>query len=204
MSLTVTCIGFVWELQAPTHRLLYLNICWRKSLTLDLIDIWKREFTSALLLRLDHALLLSYSKIANQSDCLKHQDHREYTVNTRTLFIIVLPRNQLDKSWVQLNSGQGIKNWGVCITDEVGGNNLVLSVSKESLQISLRCFLHNLFYLLIRSLSKELTEKNSVTEIYISLFFWSISVGWKCDCLVRRLLLVLLFAIQTTIQFSTP
>ena len=41
----------------------------------------KREFTPAFLFCLDHALftpqgiMLNYSEVENQSDCLKHQDH---------------------------------------------------------------------------------------------------------------------------------
>ena len=58
-----------------------LNSCWRKPFRVDLTDISKREFTLAILFCLNYALLtmmwimFSYSEIANQSDCLKHQDH---------------------------------------------------------------------------------------------------------------------------------
>ena len=58
-----------------------------------------------------------------------------------TIFVIV-PGDQLDKGWGQQDTGLGVKDGGSGVGDEVGGDNGVLGVAQDALQLVFGSVLH--------------------------------------------------------------
>jgi len=63
--------------------------------------------------------------------------------------LVVVPGNELDEVGVQGDTGLGIENGGVVITVQVAGDDLVLGVAKDTLELVLGGFLDNSFDFLV-------------------------------------------------------
>jgi hypothetical protein len=62
-----------------------------------------------------------------------HED-KEVNNSLRVAPFVVVPCDELDETRIQSDSGLGVKDRGIGIADEIGGNDFLLSVVKNSLQ----------------------------------------------------------------------
>ncbi|CAF3491974.1 unnamed protein product [Fusarium graminearum] len=72
--------------------------------------------------------------------------------------LVVVPRDQLDEVVVEGDTGLGIEDGGVGVAVKVRGDNVVLSVGQNTLEVTLRGLLDDLLDLVVRS---TLLEANS-------------------------------------------
>ena len=80
-----------------------------------------------------------------------------------------LPRNQLDKVFIQSNSCFGIKDAWVGVSNEISRHNVIFSIPKVIFQFrTLGCCLHHILDLLIRCLESK--QNIEYTEIEITDF----------------------------------
>ena len=56
--------------------------------------------------------------------------------------LVVVPADQLEKSFIEADSGAGIKNTGGLAVNEVGGDNFVRGVFQDALEVGLAGLLH--------------------------------------------------------------
>ena len=77
-----------------------------------------------------------------------HVDHGAHHYVALAIFIVI-PGNELYKVVIQSNAIPNIKGGGVGVTVEVTGNNLVLSVTQDTLQWALGCLRHHLLDVII-------------------------------------------------------
>lgn len=76
----------------------------------------------------------------------------EEIANTaRVTPLVIVPSNQLDKVSVEGNSGLGVEDRRVAVTDEVSGDNILFSVAHDALERTLRGSLHSLLNLVVGS-----------------------------------------------------
>lgn len=64
--------------------------------------------------------------------------------------LVVVPADQLEKSFIEADSGAGIKNTGGLAVNEVGGDNFVRGVFQDAFEISFRGLFHGLANFLVR------------------------------------------------------
>jgi hypothetical protein len=65
--------------------------------------------------------------------------------------LVVVPRDQLDEVVVEGDTGLGIEDGGVGVAVKVRGDNVVLSVGQDTLEVTLRGLLDDLLDLVVRS-----------------------------------------------------
>lgn len=65
--------------------------------------------------------------------------------------LVVVPGDQLDEVVVERDTGLGIEDGGVCVAVKIGGDNIVLSVGQNALEVTLRGLLDDLLDLVVRS-----------------------------------------------------
>src|SRR5438477_4360221 len=56
---------------------------------------------------------------------------------------VVVPANELEEAFVELDAGAGVENAGMGVVDEVGRHHLVARVSEDALEIGLTGFLES-------------------------------------------------------------
>ena len=69
--------------------------------------------------------------------------------------LVIVPRDQLDKVLVQLDAGLGIEDGGSRVTDEIGGDDVFISVLENALVLVLGSSLDDSLDLIIGSLLLE-------------------------------------------------
>lgn len=65
--------------------------------------------------------------------------------------LIVIPRDELDKVGVERDTSLGIKDGRAAVTQEIGGDNFILSVAENALKLVLRGSLDSFLDLIVRS-----------------------------------------------------
>jgi len=73
--------------------------------------------------------------------------------------LIVVPRDQLDEVLVQLDTGLGIEDGGSSVTNEIGGDDIFISVLDDTLVLFLGSSLDDSLDLIVGSLLLEADDK---------------------------------------------
>lgn len=63
--------------------------------------------------------------------------------------LVIVPRDELDEVGAELDSGVGVEDGGVGVADEIGGDDLLVSVGEDALVLALSGLLDDLLDLLV-------------------------------------------------------